>query len=74
MDKLVALQCSGNNVESLKEVFRVTPLASRVRDANQCMVCLYVMKPAVIFATRCEKLIAYKDCMRHWVPDTCRPC
>ena len=38
------------------------------------MVCLGVMKPPMIFATCYKKLIARKDCMRHWIPDTCPHC
>ena len=33
MGKMVALQCSVDNDETLKEVFRLTPLASKVKDA-----------------------------------------
>ena len=74
MGKMVALQCSADDVETLKEVFRLTPLASKVKDAFQCMVCLGVMKPPLLFATCCKKLIACKDCMIHWIPDTCPHC
>ena len=52
------------------EVFRLTPLASKDKVAFQCIVSLDVMKPPVIFGARCKTLIACKDCMRHWVPDT----
>ena len=74
MGKMVALQCSVDDVETLKEVFRLPPLASKVKDAFQCNVCLGVMKPTVAFATCCKKLIACKDCMRHWIPDMCPHC
>ena len=63
-----------DDAETLKEVFRFTPLASIIKDAFQFMVCLGMMKPPVIFATSCKKLIACKDCMRHWIPDTCPHC
>ena len=35
------------------------------------MVCLGVMKPPMIFATCYKKLIARKDCMKHWIPGMC---
>ena len=63
-----------DDVKTLKEVFRLTSLASKVKYAFQCMVCLGVMKPPAIFAICCKKLIACKDCMRHWIPDTCPHC
>ena len=66
---MVALQCSVNDVETLKEVFKFTPLASEVKDTFQCMVCLGVMKPSVIFPICCKRLIACKDCMRHRILD-----
>ena len=69
--KMVALKCSVNDVEILKEVFRFTPLASKVKNPFQCMVCLDLIKPLVTFATCCKKSIACKDCMEHWIPDTC---
>ena len=56
--KMVALQCSLDDAETLKEVFRLTPLASKVKDAFQYMVCLDEMKPPALFATCCKKLIA----------------
>ena len=74
MGKMVALQCSMDDVETLEEVLRLTPLASKVKYAFHCMVCLGVMKPPVIFATCCKKLIACKDCMRHWILGTCPNC
>ena len=69
--KMVALQCSVDDVETLREVLRFIPLAWKFKDAFQCMVCLGVVKPPVIFAICCKKLIACKDCMRHWILDTC---
>ena len=60
---MVALQCSVDDVETLKEVFRLTSLASKFEDAFQCIVCFGVMKPPVIFATCCKELIACKDCI-----------
>ena len=63
MSKMVALQCSVDHVETLKEVFRLASLASKVKDAFQCVVCLGVMKPPVIFAICCKKLIDCKDCI-----------
>ena len=60
--------------ETLKEVFRLTPLALKVKDTFQCMVCLGVMKPPVIFATCCKKLIVCKYCMGYWIPDMCPQC
>ena len=56
--KMVDLQCSVNDVETLNEVLKFTPLASKVKYAFQCMVCLGVMKPSVIFPICCKKLIA----------------
>ena len=44
MGKIVALQCSVDDVKTLKKLFRLTSLASKVKDAFQCMVCLGVMK------------------------------
>ena len=38
MGKMVALQCSVEDVEILKVVFTLTLLASKVKDAFQCMV------------------------------------
>ena len=35
------------------------------------MVSLGVIKPTVIFPICRKKLIACKDCMRHWILDTC---
>ena len=35
MSKMVALQCSVDHVETLKEVFRLASLASKVKDAFQ---------------------------------------
>ena len=51
MGKMVALQCSVDNFETLKDVFRLAPLAPKVKFAFHCMVFLVVMKPPVIFAT-----------------------
>ena len=64
MGKIAALQCTLDDVKTLKEVFRLTSLASKVKYAFQCMVCLGVMKPPVIFTTCCENLIACKDCIQ----------
>ena len=74
MGKMVAPQCSVDNDETLKEVFRLTPLASKVKDEFQCTVCLGVVKQPVIFATCCKNLIACEHCMRHWIPDSCPHC
>ena len=45
MGKMVALQCSVGDAETLKEVFRHISLAWKVKDAFHCMVCLGVIKP-----------------------------
>ena len=45
LGKMVALQCSVDDAETLKEVFRHISLAWKVKDAFHCMVCLGVMKP-----------------------------
>ena len=63
--KMVALQRFMDDVETLKEVFRLTSLALKVKDAFDCKVCLGAMKPPVIFATCFKKLIACKD----YIPD-----
>ena len=56
MSNMVALQCSVDNAETLKEVFKLTSLTPKVKDAFQCMVCLNVMKPPEMFAICCKKL------------------
>ena len=65
MSKTIALQCFVGDVETLKEVFRLTSPALKVKDAFQCKAFLCVIKPPVIFATCCKKLIASKD----YIPD-----
>ena len=54
MGKVLALQYSVHDVKILKEVFWLTPIVSRVKDAFQCMACLDVMKLTVIFGTCCK--------------------
>lgn len=61
-------------VQFLKKEFRSTKFMGIIGDTFTCCICLDIIKPPVVVASCCKRVVSCKVCNDNWIATTCPHC